>query len=155
MSPDRLRRHPTRRWTAHVLGVTAVIVLTVCLTACGTPRPRLSTDSVNVCYRGLPAATAALHDKSAKLIGVHRVPVDRVISHVALPPSAKALLAGENDTQVCTFAFKGTFVPGQVTLAPPDQHGRYALVLVTSRHLRILASLVMDQLPSTFGRRVV
>ncbi len=52
---------------------------------------------------------------------------------------------------MCALSFRGTFMPGQVSLAPPDEKGRYAVVLVTSRHLDLLASVVLDQLPPALG----
>ena len=43
--------------------------------------------------------------------------------------------------RLCAVSFKGTFTPGQVDLAPPAEKGPYAVVLVTSRHLHLLASV--------------
>ena len=76
-------------------------------------------------------------------------------SGVSSRPTAQTTLSGDDDTSVCTVAFKGTFAPGQVDLAPPDEQGRYALVLVTSRHLQVLASAVLDQLPQSLGKRTI
>jgi hypothetical protein len=56
---------------------------------------------------------------------------------------------------VCAIAFKGSFAPGEVDLAPPGSKGRYAVVLVTSRHLRLLASAVLDRLPASLGKRTL
>jgi hypothetical protein len=92
-----------------------------------------------------------VHDKSAKLIAVRRVPADRVTGRLGSPLTTP----GDTDTLVCAFAFKGTFVAGQVTAAPVGAHGQYAVVLVTSRHLKVLAAFVVDRLPKMFGRTVV
>jgi hypothetical protein len=62
---------------------------------------------------------------------------------------------GDNDTMVCAVSFRGTFTPGQVDLAPPNDRGHYAVVLVTSRHLHLLASVVLDRLPRSLGQRTV
>jgi hypothetical protein len=131
-------------------GVLAALIL---LGACGTPHPGLSNGSVSACYRAIPTARAAIHDSHATLIGVHRVPADRVRGQ--LSSSAQTTMAADDDTTVCTVAFKGTFVPGQVDLAPPGQQGRYALVLVSSRNLQLVASVVLNQLPRSLGKRTI
>jgi hypothetical protein len=86
-------------------------------------------------------------------MGVHRVAADRVKDQ--LSTTAQTTLSSEDDTSVCTVAFKGTFGPGQVALAPPGETGHYALVLVTSRHLHVLAAAVLDQLPHSLGKRTL
>jgi hypothetical protein len=133
--------------------VLAVSILVVMMAGCGTPHPGLSNGSVSACYRAIPTARDAVHDNHATLIGVHRVAADRVKGH--LPPSAQAVLAGDNDTTVCVVSFKGPFSPGQVELAPLTDQGKYAVVLVTSRHLHLLAGVVLNQLPKSLGKRTI
>jgi hypothetical protein len=133
-----------------VAGILAALLL---LGACGTPRPSLSNGSVSACYRAIPTARAAIHENRATLISVHRVPADRVRGQ--LSATAQTTLAGDNDTTVCAVAFKGTFTPGQVDLAPPNQEGRYALVLVSSRKLHLVATAVLNQLPHSLGKRTI
>jgi hypothetical protein len=133
--------------------VAALVVFALILGSCGTPSPGISNGSVSACYRAIPTARAAVRNTHASLVGVHRVPADRVRGK--LPPTAQTVLAGDNDTTVCAVSFRGSFRPGQVNLAPPDQQGRYAVVLVTSRHLRLLASVVLDQLPPSLGKRTL
>ena len=129
------------------------LTLTALVSACGTPHPGLSNGSVSACYRAIPAARAAIRDSHATLIGVHRVPADRVKPH--LPPAAQAVLTGDNDTSVCALSFKGTFAANQVQLAPPGEQGKYAVVLVTSRHLHLLVSSVLTTLPTGLGKRTL
>jgi hypothetical protein len=129
------------------------LVFALVLGSCGTTRPGISNGSVSACYRAIPTARAALRNNHASLVGVHRVPADSVRGK--LPPTARTVLAGDNDTTVCALSFRGNFLPGQVNLAPPDEAGRYAVVLVTSRHLRLLASAVLDQLPPALGKRTI
>ena len=140
---------PARRFKAQA--ALAVAAAAGVISACGGPTPGVSNGSVSACYRAIPAGRAALHEKSAHLIGVHRVPIDQVRSH--LPESARAQLAAENDTAVCTMAFRGTFQPGQVDQAPPAAQGSYALVLVSSRKLHLVAAVVLTDLPRAFGGR--
>ena len=142
-------RGTTARRTAAVL-VSAVSVMP--LAGCQST-PRVTNGSVSACYRAIPVGRKALNDQSAKLIGVHRVPVDSVRSH--LPTSAQAQLAAEDDTTVCEMSFRGAFGPGQVQMAPPDQTGPYALVLVSSKHLHLVGSVVLQDLPRAFGGRTV
>ena len=130
-----------------------VVASALVLGSCGTARPGISNGSVSACYRAIPAARAALRSSHASLVGVHRVPADSVRGK--LPPSAQTQLAADDDTTVCALSFRGTFMPGQVSLAPPDEKGRYAVVLVTSRHLDLLASVVLDQLPPALGKRTL
>lgn len=123
------------------------------VTSCGAPHPGLSNDSLTVCYRAIPSARTAINDKHAGLVSVHRVSVDKVIDHI--PPNAQTAVHLDNSSTVCVLAFKGTFAVGQVQLAPPGETGSYAVVLVSSKHLNVLASVVLDHLPSTLGKRTL
>jgi hypothetical protein len=134
-------------------GVAATVAAAVFAGACGAPHPGLSNGSVSACYRAIPTAKSALDDPNAKFIGVHRISADSVRGR--LPPAGRTILEGDNDTTVCAVAFKGNFAPGQVAGAPPDQQGDYAIVLVTSRHLHLLASAVLGQLPRSLGKRTL
>jgi hypothetical protein len=129
-----------------------LVVAAVAVSACGVPHPPISNGTVSGCYRALPAAQSAVHDRRAKLLGVHRVPADRVRAGAL---SAGVSLPPDQDTIVCAVAFQGTFRPGQVTAAQAGATGRYAVVLVTSSHLRVLASFVGDQLPRSFRGHLV
>ncbi len=138
---------------SRALVAVASLVASIGMAGCGAPTPGVSNGSVSACYRALPVGRSALHNSSAKLIGVHRIPVDVVRSH--LPAAARAELASENDTAVCAMAFRGVFDPGQVDLAPASQSGRFALVLVSSRKLHLVASFVLENLPRAFGGRTL
>jgi hypothetical protein len=133
--------------------VATLAVLTLVASSCSTARPHISNGSVSACYRAIPTARAAVHNKHANLVGVHRVPFDSLRDK--LPATAATMLTADNDTTVCAVSFSGMFMPGQVTLAPPNEKGRYAVILITSRHLRMLASAVLDQLPSSLGKRTI
>ncbi len=137
----------------HTVALASGVALVALLVGCGTPRPGLSNGSVSACYRAIPAARAVVHDSHATLISVHRMSADRVRGQ--LSSEARVTLSNENDTSVCAVAFKGTFAPGQVGLAPSDETGGYAVVLVTSRHLHVVAAAVLDQLPSSLGKRTL
>jgi hypothetical protein len=141
-----------RSRSALAVGAAAVVAAAL-FGSCGAPRPGLSNGSVSACYRAIPTAKAAVNDPHAMFIGVHRVSADQVQGR--LPPVARTLLEGDVDTTVCAIAFKGTFNPGQVTGAPPTQQGSYAIVLVTSRHLQILAAVVLAHLPRSLGKRTL
>jgi hypothetical protein len=130
------------------LGVGAAL-----LAGCGAPRPGVSNGSVSACYRAIPTARVAVHDTHATMIGVHRVPADKIRSH--LPPPAQAELASEDDSQLCAVAFKGDFAAGQVDLAPLNEQGSYAVILVSSRDSRLVGSAVLTHLPPSLGKRTV
>ena len=143
---------PLARRLRTVSATVAVVVAAAGLAACGTGPPSLSLNSgaVSACYRGLPTARAALHEPAAKLRGVHREPVDHFEQRfptVTMPP-------GDNDTEVCAFTFTGAFRPGQVDGAPPSAQGPVAVVVVSSKKLRLVTSYVGSQLPRGYGRRV-
>lgn len=123
------------------------------LAACGPATPKVSNGSVSVCYRAIPVGSSAIHDRNARLIGVHRVPVDAVRSH--LPGWARAQMAAEDDTAVCAMAFEGRFAPGQVDMADSSSGGDYALVLVSSRNLHLVGAIVLESLPRAFGGRTL
>lgn len=137
--------------------VVAGLLLGPTAAACSsTPTPGLSNGSVSACYRAIPTARKAIHDTHATLIGVHRIPADKVRSH--LPPAEQHQLdelAGDNDTTVCSVAFHGRFTPGQVELAPPGESGSYAIVLVSSKRLKLIDTAVLNHLPRSLGRRLV
>jgi hypothetical protein len=133
--------------------VATVAVFALVLGSCATAHPGISNGSVSACYRAIPTARDALRNDHANLVGVHRVPADSVRGD--LPPNAQTVLAADQDTTVCALSFRGMFMPGQVNMAPPNEKGRYAVVLVTSRHLRLLATVVLDQLPSSLGKRTI
>jgi hypothetical protein len=116
---------------------------------CGTTGLQLSSRSVSACYRAIPPAVAAAHDPRAHLVGVHKVAVSQVRKKLA------ALLAahGASGEAVCAVALEGPFAAGQVDGAPVAQSGRYAVVLITSGGLHLVASVVTDRLPKSFKGR--
>jgi len=131
----------------------AVLAAGALVSACGSTTPGLSNGSVSACYRAIPAGRQAIHDRNARLIGVHRIPADKVRER--LPLQEQHQLAADNDTTVCAVAFKGSFSPGQVDLAPSGESGTYAIVLVTSKKLRLIDSVVLDHLPPSLGKRTL
>ncbi|HWG72604.1 MAG TPA: hypothetical protein VG184_00970 [Acidimicrobiales bacterium] len=143
-SAGRLRR---AGWRATPSKVVAVICAAAALGAgCSvTPAP-INNGAVSACFRALPTAKAAIHDSKARFQGVQRIPADYVESrlHISVLPT---------DTEVCAFAFRGSFGAGQVSAAPSTESGPYAVVLVTSRRLRLLRSFVGARLPSRFSHR--
>lgn len=129
------------------------VLATVALGAggCSVARPvfTFGNGSVSECFRALPVAKGALHDPHARLLGVKRVPADMIEKR--FPGSAANI---SNDTVVCAFAFKGSFSPGQVDGAPRREQGPYAVVLVTSVHLRLVHGFVGAKLPAHFGNHL-
>lgn len=144
------------RITDHGVTLPARVLALALVTAIGVigcSTSALSNQSVSVCYRAIPIGKSAIHDTKATLVGVHRVAADRVSPY--LPPAARAELGAEDDTSVCAMTFKGSFLPGQVRLAPPDESGDYALVLVKTKNLQLLVAAVLNHPPRGFGGRTV
>ena len=124
----------------------AAIALVAGLAGCGAARPSVSTNTVVPCYRALPRAKYAVHEPGARFKGVHEVTADR------LERRYPGIHLAENDTQVCAFAFQGSFNAGQVEGAAPAQSGHYAVVVITSHGLHLLVSWVGPHLPQHFER---
>jgi hypothetical protein len=129
-----------------------VVALVGLLAACGGPFNALATAD-SVCFRGLPVAKAAVHSQGT-LVGVRRVQTKTLESRIehklhetnlTLPPTA---LSGE--TQLCAFAFRGQYAPGAVALATNTQSGKYAVVLVGSKHVVLVGAVVLPALPQRF-----
>jgi len=131
-----------------------LLALTASLPAsCSGARPGVSNGSVTVCYRAIPTARAAVHSPGATLVGVHRLTADQLRRR--LPEDGRAQIEAENDTSVCAVTFRGDFASGQVDQAPPGRSGRYAIVVVSSRRLQVLTSIVLDSVPPGLGRRTL
>lgn len=131
-------------------GRAAVVVVALAAASCGPVHPVVSRGTVADCYRAIPVAKAALHDPKAKMKGVHRLIAGKLIPQVTIP--ASALVAAK--TPVCVVSFQGDFAPGQVAGAPPDAEGRYAILVITSKNLHLVTSVVTDHLPRRFGGRL-
>ena len=144
---------PTGQPARAVASVVACVLLATAAGCGAAPTPGLSNGSVSACYRAIPVARHAIHDPHATLIGVHRIAADRVRPH--LPPPAQSRLAGDNDTTVCAISFHDKFAAGQVDLAPPHESGTYAVVLLSSKKLKLIGSAVLNRLPRFLGRRLV
>ena len=132
--------------------VTLLLAATVALGGCHRPSPPVGLDN---CYPGLPLAVAALNAPKGtyKFSGLqlvrpghltklvhHRFPHSKAASHNPPPVG----------TQVCAFAFTGTFPAGQVADAPSGVSGKAAIVLVTT-HRQLLFSFVLARLPIRFS----
>jgi hypothetical protein len=115
------------------------------LTACAGPRNALNTPA-STCFRGLPAAEAAVGDKG-KLVGVRRIERDHLVAKV---PQAGRLQA----RSVCLVAYRGPFATGDVPGADPPGPGAYALVALDDRSFHPLATFVLDRLPVRFQHNV-
>lgn len=134
-----------------------VVAAAMLLVACGSSDQSLSLKpgQVSGCYRGLPTARVALHEDSAKLRGVHRVTVNRLLRFLpSVTVPGASLPVKDSATMVCTFTFEGHFRPGQVTGAAPQAQGPEAVVVVSSEDLHLVASYVGQGLPHRASRRV-
>jgi hypothetical protein len=146
-----MRRLRHLRPSVLLASAAAIATLSVGAGACSAARPGISNGSVTVCYRAIPAARAAVHASAAQLVGVHRLSAEEVRSRLRQETGYQLL--GDNDTSVCAVSFQGKFTSGEVEMSPPGRVGRYAVVLVSSDHLRVLGGIVVDRLPQALGRR--
>jgi hypothetical protein len=121
-----------------------VIAGLVVASACAGPRNTLGT-AASACFRALPSAKDAVHRKG-KLVGVRRVDTDSLQRRIPNDPT----LATLPDRQLCVFAFKGSFRPGDVPQATNRSQGPYAIVALTSQHPKVVAAFVLTRLPTRF-----
>jgi hypothetical protein len=122
----------------------AALLVTAC--SCAGPRNALNTPA-STCFRGLPAAEAAVGGGKARLVGVRRIERGTLVAKV---PQAARLQA----RAVCLVAYRGPFVPGDVPGADPPGPGTYALVALDDRSFLPLATFVLDGLPVRFQHNV-
>lgn len=138
-----------RRLGAAVAGAVAAAALSGCS---AHPTININGGAINGCYRAYPVAVSALHSTTRpQFKGVRRLAADALekkFPTITVPQ-------GESDRVVCAFAFHDTnFHAGQVEAAPANEQGSYAVVLVTSKHLRVIRSYVGDSLPERFSHRL-
>ena len=129
---------------APAVGVALLLLLLLLLASCAGPRNTLNTPA-STCFRGLPAAGAAVRHKG-RVIGV------RIVHKAALAhrlPQAERIVPGS----VCAIGFRGEFARGDVAGADPAGPGHYAIVALDTRGSRVLATFVVDALPVRFRHR--
>jgi hypothetical protein len=126
-----------------VVTVAAVMVAVLLTAGCAAPRNTLGT-SASACFRALPTARTAVHDRG-RFLGVRRVSRSRFVKifHADPPPGR----------EFCVVGFAGPYKPGEVDRAAPDAAGRYALLVVTMRGTTLLRTFVVDRSPLRFGHR--
>jgi len=121
-----------------------MIGMVAALSSCGAARNSLGT-SASSCYRALPAARAAVHQRG-RLLGVRRV------STAQLRHSFPRLPAGAGSTSMCVIAFHGPYGRGTVehSVPVPAAAGTYAVVAVDSRSPHKVSAFVVNRLPFRF-----
>jgi hypothetical protein len=139
MSPRSPRLQP--RLAA---GIAALVALLLVAGACAGARNSLGT-AASPCYRALPGALEAVHHKG-HLVGVRRVNTSTLQRR--LPGDQQ--LAAVKDRQLCVFAFHDDFHAGEVTGATNQAQGPYAIVALTLRNPKVVASAIVDRLPTRF-----
>lgn len=133
-----------RAGRAPLAAATAAAVVLM-LAACGGPRNALNTTS-GQCFRALPAARAAVHDRG-RLVGVRSVPATSLAR--SLPQAAP--LAGR---RLCVIAFRGPYGAGEIAGAEPPGPGTYGVVALDNNGAAVLASFVVNDLPLRFRHRL-
>ncbi|MDP9074599.1 MAG: hypothetical protein M3N98_10580 [Actinomycetota bacterium] len=123
----------------------AAAALAILAASCAGGRTTLGTGA-SVCFRALPPAKAAVHDKG-RLVGVRRVSAATLKKRI---PNDRTL-ATLPDQQLCVVAFDGSFDAPQVTGAVGNAHGRYALVAVAIKRPDVVRAFVTNRLPTRFN----
>jgi hypothetical protein len=133
-----------------------VAVFAVCglATGCGGASNALATSS-SVCFRALPMARAAVEGQGT-FDGV------RLVTAASFSKEVNRKLSGERskldlavrtsgEQQLCIFAFRGRYQAAAVAGDVAGTKGDFAVVLVGARHLRLVASVVVNRLPQRFS----
>ncbi len=145
----RSSRRPTVRRIGAMLLVCAVVPL---LAACTAEHASLGTGS-SPCFLALPAAADAVGHRG-HLDGVRLVPASSIHAHTRL----RALLdrrAGGPVGDVCLVAYTGDFTAATVERPAGSAAGHDAMVVLTTPHTRLLATVVLERLPVRFRHPVV
>jgi hypothetical protein len=128
--------------------------LTAAAAGCGGATNALSV-SASVCFRALPVARHAVEDRGT-LDGVRLIDVVKISKEVDRKlrrprPSLGVAIQNSGEDQLCAFAFRGGFLSSEVVGHLTNAKGEFALVLVGAKHLKLIASVVLSQLPQRFS----
>lgn len=138
----------TSRRPSRALAVAVALVVSVSLAACTSPRNTLGTSS-SLCYRAVPVATDAVHDRG-KLSGVRVFGPRDLQRHQELLADLERR-AGHPLHTLCVVSFHGEFrfdqVDRPVGHAPPGGSGPFAVVVVTSPQNTLLGTFVLSREP--------
>lgn len=129
----------------HFSAVILAFALVIGSVACAGARNTLGT-SASPCFRALPLAQAAAHDQG-RLVGVRRVNTSALKGRLKDDPKVQAV----PNQELCVFAFRGSYPPGQVDGASNTKPGHYAVIVVTSKHPGVVVAFVTDKLPTRFA----
>lgn len=124
----------------------AILALAGTVSGCTASRNDLGTHD-SACFRVLPEALAAVHDRG-HLAGERYLPPRELIvslSHVVVPDA----LVDASKVATCLVAFRGNFTSSNVEKpwAPTGDTGRIAIVIVRQRDLMLLATVVLGRIP--------
>jgi hypothetical protein len=123
---------------------TVALTVAVLATGCAGARNSLGTNA-GVCFKALPEAKAAVGGKG-QLVGVRRVSTAELRAHLPNDPQVQRV----QEKDLCVLAFKGTYRASDVPLATNAALGKYAVVALPITHPRVVAALILDQLPTRF-----
>ncbi len=149
--PARSRLARPRGW----IGSLAVLLgLALVAGACTSPKNALGTNA-SPCFRALVVAAQAVH-RSGRFAGVRYLSardltVDLV--HTDRSPDVPTVLVKANEA-VCVVGYAGSFNTGRVSKgwSPAGSVGHFALVIVSARQNRLLATIVLPRSPLRLAR---
>ena len=124
----------------------ALVALAGLLGGCTAARNGLGTHD-SACFRVLPEALAAVHDRG-HLVGERYLQPRALIidlRHLTVPDS----IADASRVATCLVAFTGHFKASSVKRGwgPMGEEGRIAIVIVRQRDLVLLATVVLGRIP--------
>ncbi|HSS08494.1 MAG TPA: hypothetical protein VLL25_01320 [Acidimicrobiales bacterium] len=137
-----MRGHRTKGWRARCAA--ALVAIAVLAGACGGARNSLGT-TASPCFRAVPGAKEAVRSKG-NLVGVRLVSTSTLQKRI---PNDQQL-AAVRDRQLCVFAFHDDYHAGDVPGATNQDHGQYAVVALTIKSPKVVATFLLDRLPTRF-----
>ncbi|MHB1445837.1 MAG: hypothetical protein ACYCTI_04440 [Acidimicrobiales bacterium] len=123
----------------------AVGILAASLAGCSARGASLGTTS-SPCFHALPAAAAAVHDRGV-FLGVLLVDASRLRHRV---PAAAIL----GNTKLCVVAYRGAYLPADVSHPLVEHEGRFAVVGVNQAGTKVLGTLLLNRLPLAFRHSI-
>ncbi|HUY64039.1 MAG TPA: hypothetical protein VMV14_05930 [Acidimicrobiales bacterium] len=134
----------------------ALSLAALALSACVSPRNTLGTSS-SLCYRALPVASEAVHDRGT-LAGIRLVSPKEIGRHHRLLQVLDQRTGGTLGN-VCVVSFRGQFRQSQVQRplgsGPAGGTGQFAIVIVSSPGNGLLGTFVLTRVPLPLRHEVL
>ena len=131
------------RWAVTALAIGAA--LSVAAGGCTAARNTLGT-SASQCFRALPAANDAVHDRG-QLVGVRYLKAGSLDKEARHSRRLREMIASTHGRPACIVAFAGSYPRGSVKGSITRRSGRYAVLVLDASSGALQFAIVVDRLP--------